>query len=132
MKTVRIMAVAALFAGNVLAMQVAQAQPGITRIDVQQQDISAPGREVIQVRVDFDKGASAANHSHPGEEVAYVLEGTLEYKLEGRPPVILNVGDALFIPAGTNHAVKNTGSGKASELATYIVQKGKPLLVNAK
>jgi quercetin dioxygenase-like cupin family protein len=72
---------------------------------------------------------AAPNHAHPGEEIAYVIEGSFEYVLEGRPPVILNPGDALFIPAGTFHAVRNIGSGKAVELATYITEKGKPLLV---
>ena len=54
---------------------------------------------------------------------------SLEYALEGRPPVTLKAGDVLFIPAGVPHAVKNVGSGNASELATYIVEKGKQLLV---
>jgi len=58
-----------------------------------------------------------------------VTEGLLEYQLEGKPPVTLKAGDVLFIPHGTPHAVKNVGTGKAAELATYIVEKGKPLLV---
>ncbi len=81
------------------------------------------------MRVDFDPGVAFGKHSHPGAEVAYVLEGTLEYQLEGRPPVTLKAGEALFIPAGTIHAAKNVGTGNAAELATYIVEKGKPLVV---
>jgi quercetin dioxygenase-like cupin family protein len=103
-------------------------QTGITRIDLQQNDLSVPGREVVQVRVDFDSGAVSYRHNHPGEEIVYVLEGVLEYQLEGVPPVILKAGDVLFIPYGTPHKVKNIGSGIARELATYIVEKGKPLL----
>jgi quercetin dioxygenase-like cupin family protein len=57
-----------------------------------------------------------------------VLSGTLDYRLEGRPPVTLRAGDVLFIPAGTIHAVTNTGGDSASELATYIVEKGRPLV----
>jgi quercetin dioxygenase-like cupin family protein len=71
-------------------------------------------------------------HSHPGEEIAYVLQGVWEYEIEGKAPVTLKAGDALFIPAGTVHAAKNVGSGVGSELATYIVEKGKPLVVIAK
>jgi mannose-6-phosphate isomerase class I len=41
-------------------------------------------------------------------------------------------GEVLFIPAGTPHAVKNVGSGNAAELATYIVERGRPLLVLGK
>jgi len=67
-------------------------------------------------------------HTHPGEEIIYVLEGSLEYEVEGKPPVTLKAGGVLFIPAGTIHAAKNVGSTNAAELATYIVEKGKPLL----
>ena len=52
----------------------------------------------------------------------------LEYQLEGKPPVTLKAGEVLFIPAGTIHTAKNVGSGNAAELATYIVEKGKPLV----
>lgn len=103
-------------------------QQGIKRIDLQQHDLSIPGREAVQVRVDFEPGVTAPNHRHPGEEIVYVLEGALQYKLQGRHPVILKAGDVLFIPAGTAHEVKNVGNGSAKELATYVVEKGKPLV----
>jgi len=107
-------------------------QAGIKRTDLQQHDLSVAGREVVQVRVDIDPGVVAARHSHPGEEIVYVLEGSLEYQLEGQPPVTLKAGGVLFIPAGTIHSAKNVGSGNAAELATYIVEKGKPLVSPAK
>jgi quercetin dioxygenase-like cupin family protein len=100
----------------------------IKRINLLRNDLSAPGREVIQVLVEFGPGVEAARHSHPGEELVYVTEGALEYRLEGKPPVIVKAGEVLFIPHGISHAVKNVGAGKAAELATYIVEKGKPLL----
>jgi len=129
MKTTRIMVVALLIVGIGLALQVTQAQqPGIKRTDVQRHDLSLSRHEVIQVRVDFASGAAFGKHSHPGAEVAYVLEGTLEYEVEGKSPVTLKAGEALFISGGTIHAAKNVGSGNAAELATYIVEKGKPLL----
>ena len=133
MKTTRIMAVAVLIVGSGLALHVTQAQQlGIKRTDVQRHDLGVPGREVIQVRVDFAPGVAFGKHSHPGAEIAYVLEGTLEYQLEGKPPVTLKAGEALFIPAGTIHAAKNVGTDNAAELATYIVEKGKPLLTMVK
>jgi quercetin dioxygenase-like cupin family protein len=67
-------------------------------------------------------------HRHPGEEIIYVIEGSLEYEVEGKPPITLKAGDVLFIPAGTIHAAKNVGSGNGAELATYVVEKGKPLV----
>ena len=103
-------------------------QSGVKRTDLQQHDLSIPGREMIQVRVDIAPGVLAAKHSHPGEEIIYVLEGELEYKLEGKPPVTLKPGEVLFIPAGTPHTAKNVGKTNGAELATYIVEKGKPLV----
>ena len=133
MKTTRtIIATAVLFAASVLAAPIALAQEGINRTDLLRNDLSTPGRELIQVRVDFAPGVAFPPHSHPGEEIAYVIEGLLEYQFEGKPPVTLKAGDALFIPAGTIHSAKNVGSGNAAELATYIVEKGKPLLAIAK
>jgi quercetin dioxygenase-like cupin family protein len=133
MKTNRILAIAALIVGCGLALHIAQAQQtGIKRTDVVRHDLEVPGREVIQVRVDFAPGVAFGMHSHPGAEVAYVLEGTLEYQFDGKPPVTLKAGESLFIPAGTLHSAKNVGSVNAAELATYIVEKGKPLVVLAK
>ena len=108
---------------------VAQAQlPGTRRIDLQQHDLSIPGREVVQARVEIDPGVTSSRHRHPGEEIVYVLEGTLEYRLDGRAPVTLKPGEVLFIPAGTIHSAKNVGGGAGAELATYLVKKGEPLL----
>jgi len=104
----------------------------VTRADLQRHDLSVPGREAVQVRVDFAPAAVAPRHSHPGEEIVYVLKGVLEYRLDGKAPVTLRTGEVLFIPAGTIHAVKNVGAEPASELATYVVEKGKPLVVQAR
>ncbi|WP_431214694.1 cupin domain-containing protein [Puia sp. P3] len=113
----------AAFGGSVSAQQ-----SGVRRTDLQRHDLSAPGREAIQVRVDIDPGVTAPAHKHPGEEIIYVLEGVMEYDVEGKPPVTLKAGDVLFIPAGVVHSAKNVGTGNAGELATYVVEKGKPLV----
>ena len=132
MKMTRMMAVAVIV-GSGLAVHVALAQqPGIKRTELQRHDIGVPGREAVQVRIDFDQGAAFPKHNHPGEEIIYVIEGTLEYEVEGKPPVTLKAGGVLFIPAGTIHAAKNVGSERAAELATYVVEKGKPLVELAK
>ena len=130
MKTTQIIAAAVLFAGSGLALQLAQAQQsGIGRTEVLRHDLGETGREVLQVRVDFAPGAVFGMHTHPGEEVAYVLDGSLEYQFEGKLPITLRAGDSLFIPAGTPHAARNVGNVNAAELATYLVEKGKPLVV---
>jgi quercetin dioxygenase-like cupin family protein len=130
--------VVAVMVASVLALRVAWAQPkpqpqskptGINRIDLQRHDLSIPGREVIQTIVELEVGVTSSRHHHPGEEIVYVLEGApLEYELEGKPPVTLKPGDVIFIPAGTVHSAKNVGNRKGAELATYVVEKGKPLL----
>jgi quercetin dioxygenase-like cupin family protein len=104
-------------------------QPGIKRIELQRHDLSTPGHEAVQVRIDFAPETGFPKHTHPGEEIIYVLDGLLEYQIEGKPSVTLKSGDVLFIPAGTIHAAKNVGKGNATELATYVVEKGKPLVV---
>jgi len=110
-----------------------QAPPSqISRTDLQEHDLSVAGWETIQTRVDFPPGAIAPRHRHPGEELVYVLEGTLQYQLDGEPTVTLKAGDVLFIPYGKVHAVTNVGMEGASELATYVVEKGKPLVELAK
>ena len=106
-----------------------QQAPGIKRTDLQQYDLSVPGREVIQNRVDIGPEAPFVKHKHPGEEIIYVLEGSLEYQVEGEPPTTLNAGEVFFVPAETIHAVRNVGTANAAELATYVVEKGKPLIV---
>jgi quercetin dioxygenase-like cupin family protein len=105
-----------------------QQVPGISRTDLQRRDLSVPGREVIQSRVDISPEAPFIKHTHPGEEIIYVIEGALEYEVDGMPPTTLNEGDVLTVPAETVHAVRNVGNGNAAELATYVVEKGKPLL----
>jgi quercetin dioxygenase-like cupin family protein len=97
---------------------------GIKRTDLQQQGLSLPGREVVQNRVDISPEAPAFEHLHPGEEIIYVLEGSLEYRVESKPPTTVNAGEVFFVPAETIHAVKNVGSANAAELATYVVEKG--------
>jgi quercetin dioxygenase-like cupin family protein len=105
----------------------AQPRPtGTTRTDLQRRDLSVAGWETLQARVDFAPGASFPAHRHPGEEIIYVLEGTIEYLVEGKP-IVLRAGDVLFVPYGTVHAARNLGTGPAAELATYVIEKGKPL-----
>jgi quercetin dioxygenase-like cupin family protein len=132
----RIIAVAALIATISLPLHAAESDEArlgnIGRTHLMKEDLSVVGREVVQVRVDIPPGVVAPRHNHPGEELVYVIEGELEYRLDGRPPVTLKAGEVLFIPYGTHHQVKNVGSGNAVELATYIVEKGKPLALLAK
>lgn len=131
--TMRAMAITTLITASPFALTAAQAQQeGIKRTLLQQHDLSVPGHEMVQARVDIDSGKTFPKHTHPGEEIIYMLQGSLEYDLDGKPPVTLKPGEVLFIPAGTAHTVKNTGTVTGSELSTYIVEKGKPLVTLVK
>jgi quercetin dioxygenase-like cupin family protein len=130
MRAIRFVTVMMLLAGADAAFARAPVQePGITRTILQRHDLAEPGREVIQVRVDIPSGLAFGRHTHPGEEVVYVIEGRLRYEVEGQPPVTLGAGEVLFIPAGTIHAAASVGPGNGAELATYLVDKSKPLVV---
>lgn len=133
MKAIRIVTVSILALGSASALHLASAQqPGVKRTELQRHDLSSPGREMIQVRVEVDPGVALPIHTHPGEEIVYVLEGTWEYQVEGQSMLTLKTGDVAFVPSGAKHSAKNVGSGKGAAVATYIVEKGKPLVVPAK
>jgi quercetin dioxygenase-like cupin family protein len=121
-----------MFMVGALAAVQAQAQApqprptGTARTDLQRHDLSVSGWESLQALVSFAPGASFPRHRHPGEEIIYVTQGTIEYEVDGKP-VTVKAGEVLFIPYGVVHAARNTGNGPAAELATYVLEKGKPL-----
>ena len=130
MRTRFVLVVAALTLAGASALDAASApRTGMKRTELQRHDLGTPGREVVQVRVDLDPGVAFGRHWHPGEEIVYVLEGALEYQIDGKPSVTLRAGDVLFIPARTVHSARNVGKDNGAELATYVVDKGKPLVV---
>jgi quercetin dioxygenase-like cupin family protein len=118
----------AAMAGGVYAQQAA---PTFKRTVLQQGDISAPGREAVTALAEFQAGAASGRHTHPGEEIGYVLEGTFQLEVEGKPTTTLTAGQTFLVSAGTIHNATNTGSGTGKIVATYVVEKGKPLATPA-
>ena len=108
-----------------LGSAVLRAQDGIKRTDIQTHDLSTPGREVVQQMVELQLGVVVAKHTHPGEEISVVLEGELVLQIAGKPDVTVKAGPPFFIPSGIVHGV--TASRATRLLATYVVEKGKPL-----
>jgi quercetin dioxygenase-like cupin family protein len=102
-------------------------QAALKRTVLQQGDLSAPGREGVMMNVEFPPGASTGRHTHPGDELSYVVQGTLRLEIQGQPPRDLRAGDTLMVPAGVIHNAANTGSASTVVIATYFVEKGKPL-----
>jgi quercetin dioxygenase-like cupin family protein len=119
-------AVSALGMGALYAQQA-----GFSRVAIQDKDLSIPSRHVVVARAEFADGGVAAPHTHPGEEVGYVLEGTLQLEIAGQPPVTVKAGEGFFVPANTVHGGRTVG-GPAKVLATYIVEKGKPVATPVK
>jgi quercetin dioxygenase-like cupin family protein len=106
-------------------------EPPFKRTVLQQGDLSMAGHEAVTARVDIPQGVSVGKHTHPGEEVAYVMQGTLQVEIEGATKTV-KAGEPFLIPAGKVHDAKNIGTGPAQVLATYIVEKGKPLATPVK
>ena len=131
MTKVNLTIVAALAVAAVSGVLYAQ-QPGFTRTVLQDQDLSIKDRHAVVARAEFIPGGAAGRHTHPGEELGYVVEGTLELLVDGQPPRTIKAGEVFFVPAGIVHDGKNVGKGKAVVLATYVVEKGKPVASPAK
>src|SRR2546425_9738629 len=107
----------ALAAAGIVAGVSAQ-QSGFKRTVIQQADLSVPGREATTAIAEFQPGATVGRHTHPDEEVGYILEGTTVLEQQGKPAVTLGAGKTFFIPAGTVHNATNSGSTQARVLAT--------------
>jgi quercetin dioxygenase-like cupin family protein len=112
-------------------MLVAQAPPAITRTVVTRKDVSVPGREAVVARVEIIPGGFAGRHTHPGDEISYILEGEGEVLMEGQPVLKVKAGDGFVVPAGVKHDAHNTGSGTLKLVGVYVVEKGKPLATPA-
>ena len=130
-KRTRIIAALSIVAAGTAGMVIAQ-QPGFSRVLLQTVDLSTPGKVAVQARAEFDPGMAAGRHTHPGEELTYVLEGQVELRIDGQPPRIIKAGETFAVPAGVVHDGVNTGGTRAKVFATYIVEKGQPLATPAK
>ena len=127
MRAAIIATAAILLTGAIGAGSAGAQQSGFKRTVLQQGDLSMAGHEAVTALAEFQPGATVGRHTHPGEEVGYILEGTIVLEQEGKPAVTLGVGKTFFIPAGTVHNATNRGSAPARVLANYVVEKGKPL-----
>lgn len=121
-----------IVAFGVLATGVRAQQPGFSRTVLQRGDLSTPGHEVVTAVAEFQPGATVGMHTHPGEEVAYILEGTVLLEQQGKPAVTLKAGETFLIPPNTPHNATNKDTQRARVLANYIVEKGKPLATPVK
>lgn len=106
---------------------VAHAQQGATRTVLERHDLSVPGREGVLVQTVLPPGAKEPRHTHPGDFLAYVQEGTITLIVDGQPTTTAKAGDVFFVPAGQIHAGQNNGTTPVKLLVSFFVEKGKPL-----
>jgi quercetin dioxygenase-like cupin family protein len=99
----------------------------LTRTEVQRGPSSVPGREIVQVLTQIPVGVESGWHTHPGEEVGYLVSGTVEMRTEGQPTRTLHAGEGFLIPPHTPHNARDLGPGSGRMLSTYIVEIGEPL-----
>jgi len=97
------------------------------RTEVQRSGSSIPGREIVQVLTEIPVGVASGWHVHPGEEVGYILAGTVRMEIQGRSPLTLDAGDGFLIPPRTPHNATDLGPGVGRMLSTYVVEIGEPL-----
>src|ERR1700686_5345023 len=84
--------------------------PTIKRTVVKSGDVSVPGREAVIANVEIAPGGSAGRHTHPGDEISYVLAGEGEILMGGKPPLKIKHGEGFVVPGGTKHDAHNTGT----------------------
>jgi quercetin dioxygenase-like cupin family protein len=113
-----------------VTMLVAQ-NPGLKRTVVEKADVSVPNREAIIAHVEISPGAAAGRHTHPGEEITYVIEGEGELLIDGQPARKVKAGEGFIVPSGAKHDARNTGNQVMKLAAVYLVEKGKPLATPA-
>jgi quercetin dioxygenase-like cupin family protein len=112
---------------GMLAAVAAQAPAPFKRTVLQQGDLSAPGREAVMAMAEIQPAAAAGRHTHPGEEIAYVLSGPVVIEIDGKPAKTYQTGEVFMIPPATIHNAKNPGPTVAKIVSTYIIEKGKPV-----
>jgi quercetin dioxygenase-like cupin family protein len=99
----------------------------LKRTELQHSASSIAGREIVQVLTEIPEGVASGWHMHPGEEVGYILAGTVRMEIQGRDTLTLRAGDPFLIPPRTPHNALDLGPGTGRMLSTYIVEVGQPI-----
>jgi quercetin dioxygenase-like cupin family protein len=99
----------------------------LKRTQLQRSASSIPGREIVQVLTEIPAGVASGWHIHPGEEVGFIVAGTVEMMIRGQETLTLHTGDGFLIPPRTPHNALDVGPEPGRMLSTYIVEVGQPL-----
>jgi len=128
-----ILAIAAiLFAGVIGAGNADAQQSGFKRTVLQQTDVStAAPQETIFGTVEIVPGSGNGFHTHNGTEIGYVLQGHIRLEKKGEAPMELGPGQSFLVPRGVVHRSVLVGSEPVKLVNSWVVDKGKPLLIPA-
>jgi quercetin dioxygenase-like cupin family protein len=99
----------------------------LKRTEIQHRSLSIAGREVVQVLTEIPCGVESGWHIHPGEEIGYILAGTVRMMIQGQPTLTLHTGDGFLITPRLPHNALDVGPETGQMLSTYIVAVGEPL-----
>ena len=99
----------------------------LKRTEVQRGAFSVPGREIVQVLTEIPAGVQSGWHIHHGEEVGYILAGTVRMMIQDLPTLTLRAGDGFLIPPGTPHNALDVGPETGRMLSTYLIEVGQPV-----
>jgi quercetin dioxygenase-like cupin family protein len=98
----------------------------IKRTPLQKFDVPGTNYETVIGIAEVGPNAMIGKHTHFGPESGYMLEGEITLLIEGQPPKVVKAGESYMIPAGVPHDGKSGPNG-GKVIATYVVEKGKPL-----
>ena len=101
----------------------------LKRTELQHAPSSIPGREIIQTLTEIPAGVESGWHQHPGEEVGYIVAGTVRMEIEAQETLTLTAGTGFLIPPRTPHNATDLGPETGRMLSTYIVETGEPVAV---
>jgi quercetin dioxygenase-like cupin family protein len=130
---VRIMfsaAVAIMAMTSIAAAQQPTPPQTIKRTLLQKFDVPGANYETVMGLAEIMPNSNIGRHTHPGIEGGYLVEGELVIMVEGQPPKTYKAGESWQLPPGAVHDAK-AGAAGAKVLASYVVEKGKPLATPA-
>jgi quercetin dioxygenase-like cupin family protein len=99
------------------------------RTILQQSDVPGSNYTVVMAVTEIAANMTAARHTHPGSEVAYMLAGEAEFNIEGQVKKV-KAGESFRLEPGVKHSVKN-GPMTTRILAIYTIPKGAALATPA-
>ena len=101
-------------------------KPAAKFTELQRRDIPGTGLQGVTTVAEIPPGQTSARHSHPGEDFGYLIQGTIELYVDGKPPITVRAGEVFFTERGQIHNARNIVTTTARAVDTYVIDTGKP------